>query len=378
MMSYDEKLEKIKNDRILMLNKVKEKIEKDNTILSDELEQINAKLLIDDKNSKEYQSIVSAKELIFKLTEEISKATTVEEVTALRKKVNYYINKIKQEVTKRNIDETSFTQMYSKVTYLRSNISMYLRFLKRELIVEEIMNLSMNINDLSEEEIIKLKKLVSNELRYNKRSLQNIEETHTKKINLVAKTTKVSKVSKGATVTKNNDTLEIEKSIENNNLILGLPEHIELVNLVETQKINQIIPNENYLFQFDNDYLTERIKYYNMQYQLVSLLEYNGTFLTNCMNLLRNISRYNWNKKIIKRAEKDYNVYYHGNDLEGFIDYSKKRNSIVTALSVIFKSSRLSKREVECLSNHDYCKDWIIEFYDHTPEVQDFNKVLIR
>ena len=109
--NYSEKIEKINNERILMLNIIKENINKNNISLSNNLNNIISTLNEDEKNTKKYKSILKAKQLIFELTEQIIIATSIEEITNLRKKINYYINKIKKELASREINEEVFDKM---------------------------------------------------------------------------------------------------------------------------------------------------------------------------------------------------------------------------------------------------------------------------
>lgn len=354
--NYNEKIAKINSDRVTMLNIVRENIANGNVSLSTSLDTTINVLNFDDINAREYTSIVKAKELIIELTEQISKATTIEEVINLRKKVNYYINKIKQEMIKRNIDQESFEKMYSDVVYLRNRISVYLRFLKREDKVREIDSLSTSIDDLDDIDRIKLKKIISTEVKYNKRVLKNMNENVTDN--------NIQKIVKRESLKffPNNELEDVPyRSIlddhELTQLISEVSEYLE-----DIPEISE--PKKGTLSLSGEKYLTERIKYYNTLYKFYDLLQYNGNFIQNVINLFRNIPRYRKNKKVIRAAKKDYNVFYHGQDLGSFIDYSKKRNSIVTALAAIFKNSSLSKKEIECLYNHEKCKEWIMNFHN--------------
>ena len=71
-MSNQEKLEKIQNERKIMLNTIKESIKNNNKNLHQNISDISFILSIDEKNSKEYKAIIKAQELIVNLTEEKS------------------------------------------------------------------------------------------------------------------------------------------------------------------------------------------------------------------------------------------------------------------------------------------------------------------
>jgi len=357
-LSYNEKIERINNDRLLMFNTVKDYISMNNSRVSESLKITSSLFNFDEENTKEYKSIVNAKQLIFELTEEISKATSVDEVINLRKKINYYVNKIKKELVKRNVNQEVFNQIYTGVSYLRNNISMYIRFLKRESTLVEISDLYKKIDSLSPDDSDKLKKLLTNELNYNKRVLKTMNSDNT--IDLKKTDMKHSSLIENG---KDSNIFQLPSEIHDDvEDVVDENISIDFNNVFDTQFSGQI-----YNILEGADFLTDRIDRYNLQYKFSTLLNYNGTFFKNCVNFFRNIPRYNFNKNTIKLAERDYETFYHGSDLRDFIDYSKKRNSIKVAIEIIFKCSRLSKREIECLFNHDKCKEWIMEF--HSPEV---------
>ena len=65
--NYNDKIKKINDDRILMLNKVKESIIINNNSLGNNLDNIISMINKDEINSKKYKSILKAKQLIFQL-----------------------------------------------------------------------------------------------------------------------------------------------------------------------------------------------------------------------------------------------------------------------------------------------------------------------
>ena len=60
----EEKIAKIQSERIIMLNRVKNDIKNGKINLSKNIDDVNFILNLDDKNSKEYKSIIKAQELI--------------------------------------------------------------------------------------------------------------------------------------------------------------------------------------------------------------------------------------------------------------------------------------------------------------------------
>lgn len=363
-MNYNEKIKKIKEDRILLLNKIKENIEKNNFELSQKIniDTLSSAIEFDEKNSKEYSSILKAKQLIFELTQQIATTNNVEEIINLRKKINYYINKIKKELNKRENNQQILEDLYDKVAYLRNDISSYLRFLKRENTILEIENLITNNKHLDIEELDRLKKLITNEHKYNKRNLKKLAEG-----NYYVKKQKKEK-QENENIVEN-----IEEHTKNEDAKKDEIKHEPIITNIKQNMLNNICEKGNDDGSLEENYIDMRINYYNNQYSLAQLFDYNGDFFKRIINCFRNIPRYRWNKKMIKLAERDYNIYYHGQDLNGYITYLKRKNSIAIALSAIFKSSHLSKKEIECLYNHDKCKEWILEFF-----LNQNNKNLVR
>ena len=505
-MNYKEKIAKVNSERVIMLNKAKENISQKNVTLSDNLENTINTLEFDEKNVKKYKSIIKAKEMIASLTEEILNAKSVEDIVKLRSKINYYINKIKKELQKRNVSQTLYDETYNQVKYLRKDIATYIRFLKRESTLEEINNSCSNVDKLSSDEKNKLKKQLRNEHNYNKRymkknaineivlvndeqaeeinneenaqieSCENIiaensleestpseveyvqetyyesnvetpsydetpqetfEEEQTISEDIFAKRAAIPELQRDVLFSavpqqpqidlnkyldfieeykkekKEEQTPQISDSSKNSQvteaMILSAIAKIEekssreidattfiseelvdnILDYVDEKKAERLEKEKNHqaemcfseqpedsnecvidesafegsqFIDIERD-LANRISYFRKQYKLSPIVSYNGSFIKNITSFLRNIPKYRVNQRIIKVMEKDYNTYYHGQDLCSFLEYSKKRNSIRFALETIFNKSRLTRREIECLTNHDMCLEWITEFY---------------
>jgi hypothetical protein len=374
-MSYNDKIKKINDDRSIMLHKVKDKINGDNKGVSNNYEDVFSILDNDSKNSQEYKSIMKAKELIAKLVDEVCNASSVEEVIALRKKINYYINKIKKELVKRNITEEEYEKVSDKVNSLRRNVAMLIRVMKRDDTLKEIDSLYEKYDNLSDEDIINFKKLLSKEMSYNSRTLRNMDN------NIVG--TKVRK--KKVEILNIVDDVQQINNIDESTVINVSPCHNEVSDsnihnsLIDERVI--CVKNEENIYNTNNsnkNSLLDRVNYYVSHYQGNPLLVYNGSLVKNITLLLRNIPRYNKNKKLIKYAEMDYNTFYHGKDLEAFIAYSKRRNSIGLALDIIFKKGHLNEREIECLYQHERCVEWIDEFFVGEDIEYNNNSLLVK
>lgn len=386
--NYSEKINKINKDRILMLNIIKEKISNNNSNLSNEVNNFISLLNVDERNTKEYKAIVKAKKLIFDLTDEIINANSIEEIITLRKKINYYINKIKKEMINRNIDKKTFDDLSQKTDNLRKNIAAYIRFIKRENNINQINCLYRNIDTLSSDDFNNFKKILSNELSYNRRVLKQLNNN-----DVFASNKKVKERTSTSTDSKEANTIDnktTDSTNSDNKERENIPTYQEQIQKLDNslQELTTLIDECNLICKetkgnvFDREYtesfLEERINYYNSQYRLATLFDYRGNFFSKGISFFRNIPRYIYNRKIIKNAINDYNTFYHGQDFGDFISYVKKRNSIRTVFSIIFNTSYLSKREAECLDNHNLCKQWIMTFGDSNDYDTRFRLVKIK
>ena len=336
---YRDKIEKINSDRFLMLETIKENIIKNKGALSKKIDDVIIALNLDECCVKEYKAIIKVKQLILELVEEIYKADSIEDIVKLRNKINYYINKIKKEMVRRNVEPAKFETLKNGVGDLRSNISMYIRFLKRKENLVQIDNLMIDIGSLSDEERIRVKKLINNEIRYNKKFFE---------IKNPSKDLKPQNID----VANPDDDINGQVSKKEDDSILKV---IPTVVSNPSSALSKRLSSE--------EYLDERLEFYSSHYMFYDLFGYNNSILKNIVNLFRNIPRYRLNKKILKTAIMDYNIFQHTEELEAFINYSRKRNSVATALLAIFQSSYLSQREMECLFNHNNFKAWFTEFH---------------
>lgn len=383
--NYDEKIQKINDDRKLMLNNVKDNILNNNNTLINNLDNIIEMINIDEVNTKKYTAIVRMKSLIFDLTEKIVNANSIEEITTLRKKINYYINKIKKELVERNIEQDDMDKIQGNVDYLRYDITKYIRFLKRETNITKISNHYVNISNLTIEENKEFKKLLANESRYNKRNLSSLNSYPTRKkkdkkqddIIFQIEDTKENNDSDNNTIPVFEESTEVASTDDcvNVGTVNVVCEEITTdmtINVENNDGLDLITQKDDFTK------LTEQIESHLSRYHFDELNKYDGNFIQNCLSLIKNFPTYFKNKKLIKEANFDYNVFYHGDDLAAVIEYFKKNTSIPLALELIFNKSSLSDREVECLFNHKKCIDWVIEFCNLTGYSLDSARKLIK
>ena len=365
MVREDKRISEIKEQRKELLFRVKESITTNNDKVTRSNEDILWLLDLYDKNSKKYEAIVKAQELILNLTKEIAECNDVEQIMTIRNKLNYYIRKIKSELNSRNIDGRIVDEYYNNVSYLRKDIAKYIRYLKRNDNILEIERLNRNINNLSAEDREKLRKLLRNEKRYNNNNL------NPKKVNKKNKKSKLSimdELSREPLIFTNNadnndfkidsifgsDTLEFHFSNE------GRKKNI--IDEFDTEKaIIDFVPEK----MDEEAYLSGRVNMYSKKYGIEDTYQYDDSFGKCLINLFRNIPIYVANKSRIKYMKRDHQTYYSGSDLTGYIEYIKKQSSIGYALKSIFSKSYLYSREGQYLNNQKKCASWIREFCDN-------------
>ncbi len=405
-----ERIEIIKEERYELLNEVRESINNGNNAVIENAESIVEALDYDEKNIKKYEALKEAQFLIENLTVEIANATTKEEVEALRKKLNYYINKIKNEAKKRNID---YSEYYESVTSIRKNIAKYIRFIKRRDQIEELEKINEMYDELDKEAKKKLSRQISSARNYNTRVIreqkiqngvvlvknnENVQENIKKDIEEVLIDTKEG---------KNNIEVSVIDSKENSEPKVTLEEHhdVDFVlvgynddNLNDVDPVEDVIENkgvrvlnnvneeptkalivvnrnvDNYgkkakllfqdeeIFASDRDYVSSRVEDFESRYRIDNALGYSSSIGKNFVTFVKNIPIYNANKKKLRRIARDYELYYHSDDLGVFMEYIRRDNSIIEGLKKIFKKSSLYTKEDEFLDNHDRCVNWILSF----------------
>ena len=415
-LSNEEKLEKIKRERQNLLSLIRNDIKAKEMAYETEMDHIMFLLKMDEEATKEYETIQKAKQMIAELTEKVSIATTKEEVIEIRKSLNYYINKIKGILKKRGLDKDSkeLLSYQEKAQDIRKNIAKYIRFLKRESNILEIERLQLKAKELSQEEYKEYLKLLKNELQYIRRGIKEREKMPHGSLVVVEK--KEKKEEEKASSKENPTTLsrkdileeigekfeviqqekaareEDIKNIEKSRFPFGRVER-ELLSteemgtrLAEAMKekfgekkqqeearrkpltLPKSEKSKKPMITFE-EYLKDQTIYYNEKYPLASTLSYEGSFPKRLLAFFRNLPRYHHNKKVLHDIERDFHMFYSGLDLEGFMQYTRKRNSILTGLDMLFRGHSLEERERKCLNMHEYCFDWIKDYYIHNSKI---------
>lgn len=388
MNKVDVRIKKIKKDHANLLKLVRGSIVKNQNKFSSEIGKVINGLNYDEKNMKRYEAMKKAQELIVSLTEEILEAKTVEEIASIRSRLNYYINKIKTELKKRNVKQSMIDKYQEKSNYLRKDIAKYIRFLKRKNNIDEIEKLYSNYDNLTKEEKETLKKALRREVSYNNRNLNPKEKkapkqdlTETKNENNIVSTQGNNFVN---TQDNNEDDLHqldvkfeektiTDDKLELNGLVFPKSDNAFKEKTVDVElnfiKYDQEKVSENHQckeiseIEFDDvaDFFKQRIEFLSNKYNIVQTYDYSSHRVgKNTITFFRNIPRYIHNKRALKLMRIDYFTFYNGCDLVSFMEYVRRRNSIHQGFKSIFRLSE----EAEYLNQgesskwlYDFCKD---------------------
>ena len=363
---------KIKEERYELLKEVRDNINSGNEKVIENANNLIKILNYDEKNIKKYQALKEAQSLIESLTKDIVNAKTKEEIESLRKRLNYYINKIKNEAKKRNIDYSNY---YEHVTSIRKNISKYIRFIKKYDSIEVIEKTNNNYDELDEQARKILSRQISNARDYNTRILREKKSNsvlvdnilHNENIDIIEK----DKEQKELTL----DDIKKKKD-RTRNAVITLDEiNKRSAKSKRNSEIEDFRRNNRYVFQptltysSDEDFISSKVTEFNNRYSLNEPLHYDSTIGKNMLNFVKNLSIYNANKKILKRILFDYSCFHHSRDLGIYAEYVKNDNSIVEGLRRVFNKSSLYSKEIEYLDNHDRCVNWIL-YYVRNNDIQ--------
>ena len=341
MNNYDEKIKKIKETEKELLTSVKEEIEKNNNVLNLEIGNVINLFNYDSTLVKKYEAVVNAQKLIFGFARDINNSTSVDEIKEIRNKLNYYINKIKKEIKDRNLSEEVYNKYYENSTNLRKSIAKYVRYLKREDKISEIEYLNNNIDKLNEEELLRLKNLIKNEVNYGKKN--NVKEEPfnifgfkpAKKVDFDedlrnSKVLKEIRARKPVVPSGDNKVASLDFTVD------AKPSTLESYSSVM-------------------DFLNKKVEDYESRYKLVKTDKYTKNVIKNIPILVKNVPKLIQNKKKIKGMKTDFNPYFGGITLEAFSKFQKKKNSILNNIKQTLFNGILKRKEEEILDEHDEC-----------------------
>ena len=345
MNKIDKKIDIIIEERKELLEYTKNNLKQNGLNLIQHIDIIEQVLNKDEENINKYYNILKTKDMIKKLSQEIINCDSMEQITKLRKKLNYYLNKVKKEIQSRNLTNKESQEYYNKTNYLRKDISKYLRFMKRENNLNQIVSLQLKEN-LTKEEQDKLKYLIKLEHSYNRKYLKNHRNPRVK----------LDDYRKSSIKKRNFDGM-IDYHKKDLNTSSSSLEKVS----IERGSTKSFMENNHTYASFD-DYLCSRIEEYESRYNIRKPNDYNNGFKENVMNFFKNIPIYKKNKKNIKLVEQN-NI--ENNELLGFIAYVKNSNSLTEGLKSIFKKTKLEETEKESLITHYASVEWIKNFCEN-------------
>ena len=348
----DERINRIKKDRQELLLVVSSSIKNNGNIVSADVKKISEIIDYDEKCLKNYEAIIKTQNLIASLTEAIASANSEEEIIKIRKKLNYYINKVKMELKKRNVSEEYVNKYSESIGNLRKDVAKYIRVLKRENKLLEIDKLYHESDKLMPEEYEKFQKLVSNEIRYNRRNL-----------NYKSKENKEKNIEVVTPVTIIEPSIEEEKTQEVSEPVTNVEYLAEdvIVDAKNEGKIGFILSSKDFK-NVDIEYFNSKIESYDRQYQIQVPYSYEKSIFTRVNSMFKNIPLYKQNKKIIKKMKDDSQMYFSNNELISYIAYLTKVNSIKHGLKSIFNKTYLYSREGKLLNDHTRCMEWLLNY----------------
>jgi len=356
MNNYDDKIIAIKNAQTELLKLVKNKIETESNTFNISTKSIIDVLNYDDKMVKKYEAVVEAQKLIEKYTNELKLATTVDEITEIRKKINSSINKIKKEMKNRGIDENEYNNYCQNANNLRKIIAANIRYLKRESKIKEIEELNSNISDLSLEDKDKLKKLVKNELAYGKRNINKYIATEEDKLD--EKDDVISdELSKKAFINKDK---QEENKIDVKKAVIGKDFLLNQINSFAQENNSRRFKTYDSL----HDFIGDQVEDFKLRYKVDSTLDYTNNPVKNLVIFAKNLPKIIGNKAKVRPMIFDYNIYFRKSELIGYSEYVRENSSILYNLKKAFGISSLNDKEYFYLNEHEKCINWIIEFCD--------------
>lgn len=271
-----------------------------------------------DIDIKKKTSLIKSKNIINKLVEEMLILKDIDDIKVIRRKLNYHINKIKNELENRNIKTNEYTK---NVNLFRNDITEYTRCIKREDNIDYIS--SYDYLHMTKESKKEINNFINKEKDFNKRV---------------------------------NDRYNASKTIETNNKVIPIKN--ELV-ITPIKSVSEIDTNS---IKEDNAAIKKAVMNNRMirlisTYKLVKTSPYNGNFILKCKNLITNLPRYIHNNKKVKQMKNDYLTYYSGKDLFNLISMVKHSNSFKEAMGEIFRKNGKN-------SNFDVCTRKISELFD--------------
>ena len=402
MNNYDKKIEKIKERQKQLLEIVRYYVYIDSKSFRKYAKEVIEELDYNDKMGKKYMAVVNAQKSVKKYAKQIVEAKDADEVKEIRKKLNKSINLIKEEMKKRNISEDTYNQYCERAKYFRKRIAEDVRYLKRKEKIKEIKKLNKHIDDLSKDDLKRLRKLVKNELEYGKRNLakygelvdcdsdltgidygkidpedadidyyvlqeEDLVEDEKDDVVEVIEEVKEEKKSKDKKKDKKHkkekskkDKDKKEKKEKKKDKEIDKKETVDKKEKKEeNKKENTVTLNKNVLgtlvrqddslphFEYRSveDYLEDQVEDFTREYHIDRIDEYTGNIFKNLKIFRNNFSKMLSNKEKSKRMIFDSKLMYKNPELRGYGDYVSKRNSIMHNIKEAMTTNVFRKKE---------------------------------
>ena len=351
MKNNEEKLRIIKRERLELLKAIRERLTDGSSDLSLNINNIFEVLKKDEISIKKFESLTKAQKIIEGLAKEILSSNDPEEISNIRRKLNYYINKIKKELLSRGLSEEVIEEYMTRVRFFRKNISLLIRTLKRKEKIKEIQYLLV-----SKEDKHRLSKLIRYENRFNNKYLNRGEEVLEPVIEMI-------KVEEPTTDIEEISSIDETGALE------------ELNKIVTEEEVKYDMPDEEVLTNSIDEYFETGINKYQKKYKTTELYEYDGNFKQRLISLFKNIPIIinNWKEidRMFEDIEEDNSL-----DLVSYAEYLKYRNSFEYHFKSLFKNTKLFSED-KYLAIHDNCVEWIKEFCnENLYELPGYDRVL--
>ena len=416
MNNYDKKIEKIKERQKQLLEIVRYYVYIDSKSFRKYAKEVIEELDYNDKMSKKYMAVVNAQKSVKKYAKQIVEAKDADEVKEIRKKLNKSINLIKEEMKKRNISEDTYNQYCERAKYFRKRIAEDVRYLKRKEKIKEIKKLNKHIDDLSKDDLKRLRKLVKNELEYGKRNLakygelvdcdsdltgidlgkidsedadidyyvlqeEDYDEDDKDVVVEVVEETKEEKKNKDKKKDKKDKKHKKEKSKKEK---VDKKEKKEKDKKEDTFVLNKNVlgslvrqnnPEIHFEYNSVEDYLEDKVEDYQRQYQIDRIDDYTGSLFKNLRIFKNNLSKMIKNKEKGKQMLEDSTQVVKP-ELRGYSDYVTKRNSIMRNIKEAITTNVFRSKEALFDEEMDKSINWIVNYCKNNNMEISYQKTL--
>lgn len=334
-MNNSKRIEKIVSNNNILIENVRLELATNIKELENSLNNYLSLLKLfveDDKKINKYNKICKQ---LNDLACGINNSNDLNKIIEQRNKFNYYFNRLKKELLQKDF---KVNLLQEKTNNYRKSVAKYIRYIKRQENIDKIKKLNSNYKALSDDEKNLLKRLIKNENNYNYRNLKRINNNNIYNKKNTISSNDIGKIIENFEKDRSNS--EEKKDLQIKNLFIN---NQKIVNICSYDVIKSI---EEKVIIYDNKYKLNSLRcYYN-----------SGFFLNSCV-LVKNIPSYLKNKKIIKKM-KEENVS-NERELNGFIEYNRRRNSIKLALKEIFNQKYRNSTLALYLRDNKYCSIWL-------------------